>query len=93
MEALPELMSPFKGVALLNQQSRNGRRYVLIESIEPGSTVARAGLRVGDVILSINRRAVGTIDDIRAVVERADAELLLLVQRGRATRYFQLPKR
>ena len=93
VEALPELMSPFKGVSLLNQQSRNGRRYVLIESIEPGSAVARAGLRVGDVILSINRRAVGTIDDIRAVVERADAELLLLVQRGRATRYFQLPKR
>ncbi len=91
--ALPITNPLASEVALSEQQSRNGRRYVVIEAVKPGSRVAQSGLRPGDIILSINRQGVGTIDDIERIVDRAGDELLLLIQRGRVTSYVQLPNR
>jgi len=44
------------GAELAQEETRNGRRYVIIESIEPGAPMDRAGLQAGDIILSINRQ-------------------------------------
>lgn len=90
VEELPET-SALSGAVLSNQQSRNGRRYVQIDSIKPGSVVDRVGLEVGDIILSINRHGVGTIKDIQTITSKSDGVLLLLIQRGRSSRYVQLP--
>lgn len=92
IEALAQSNPLTEGARLLEQQSRNGRRYVVIEAIERGSAVDRVGLEPGDIILSINRQGVGTLKDIEAVVSKAEDVLLLLVQRGRTTSYVQLRK-
>jgi serine protease Do len=42
----------------------------------------RAGLQPGDVVLSVNGTPARTIDQVRAVVAKADKSVALLVQRG-----------
>lgn len=91
VEELPKTNPLKAGASLLEQQSINGRLYVVIESVRPGSIIDRAGLRSGDIILAINRQGVGTIADIEEIVGKAGEELLLLIQRDRSTRYVRLP--
>lgn len=77
------------GTVFKDEVSRNGRQYVIIESIEPGAPTDRAGLQAGDIILSVNQQYVQTA----AALERraTDQEsLLLLVQRGQVTDYVRL---
>ena len=77
------------GAVLAQEVTNNGRPYVIIESIEPGSVMDQAGLQAGDIILSINNSYVKTVE----VLERQAADqksLLLLVQRGQVTDYVEL---
>ncbi len=91
VEALPGMTNPLaRSTRLSNQRSRNGRRYVEVEAVRPGSVVENAGLQRGDIILSINRKAVGTIDDIEELVSTAGKKLVLLIQRNRTTFYIEL---
>jgi len=91
VESLGDASNPFESsLRLSNRQSRNGRRYVEIEAVRPGSVVESAGLLPGDIVLSINRTAIGTTSDIPDILESAGEELTLLVQRGRSTFYVQL---
>lgn len=89
---LPETNPLFSGASLLEQESRNGRRYVVIDEIESGSQLDKAGLLPGDIILSINRQGVGTVKDIKLISDAAGNELLVLIQRGRSTDYVRLSK-
>jgi membrane-associated protease RseP (regulator of RpoE activity) len=41
---------------------------MLVGTIEPGSPAAKAGVRVGDVIVETNHQAVGDVDDIRSAM-------------------------
>jgi len=54
---------------------------VLVNNVEPGSPAWSAGLRPGDVIISVNRKPVKSLDEMRAVTSKSD-ELLLNVRRG-----------
>ena len=91
VEALPGMTNPLaRSTRLSNQRSRNGRRYVEVEAVRPGSVVENAGLQRGDIILSINRKAVGTIDDIEELLSEAGKKLVLLIQRNRSTFYIEL---
>jgi len=85
-----QLINPLlEGVEFTQQQMQNGRIVVIIESVEPGSRLDKLGLQAGDFILSVNREAVGSVDDLERL-SLNQATLLLLVQRGRETQYIEL---
>lgn len=65
-------------------------RGVLIKRVEPGSPAARAGLRAGDLISSVNRREVATIKDFQKAAGAARGELLLNIRRGNRAFFLML---
>jgi len=54
---------------------------VEVTEVEPGSPAAQAGLRKGDIITSVNRQAVASVEDV-AGLAKGDDTLLLHVVRG-----------
>jgi len=55
---------------------------IAILNVKRGSSAWMAGLRRGDIIVSINRQPVHTLDEARAAVKRSRGGLLLNVRRG-----------
>lgn len=55
---------------------------VEVLEVENGSRAARAGLRPGDIVLSVNRRAVPSLGAMQQMVERVNGAVALHVQRG-----------
>ena len=49
---------------------------------DAGGAAASAGVQPGDVLLSVNGRAVTTVDQVRDVVGKASKSVALLIQRG-----------
>ncbi|HEX6995895.1 MAG TPA: DegQ family serine endoprotease [Gammaproteobacteria bacterium] len=65
----------------------------LIVDVRPGSAAAREGLRGGDVIVSVNRQPVDSVDDVTAALDaarRGNGRALLLVRRGDAQHFVAL---
>jgi serine protease Do len=55
---------------------------LVVEEVNPDSRAADAGIRPGDIIESVNREPVTTVDDLRAAVRRSSAKpALLLINR------------
>jgi S1-C subfamily serine protease len=65
----------------------------LVSSVEPGSPAFRRGLRPGDVILEVDRQPVKSRQEFLAMLQasRPETELLLLVQRGKSSRFIVIP--
>lgn len=78
------------GASFIDARARDGRRFVALETVDADSALGRAGVRAGDVILSINRTPVASVDQMDQLASRTPDALLILVQRGRSTRYIQL---
>lgn len=61
--------TPFDGAtmraATSEEAQRTGGPGVVIEMVEPGSAAARAGLRDGDLLLSVNRTPVASVADLQ----------------------------
>jgi serine protease Do len=80
---------PFKlGLSLRTlrpEESRrlDGRGGLLVESVS--GAAARAGIRAGDVVLSVNGEPVNSTEQLRALVAKASKRVALLIQRGEAT--------
>jgi serine protease Do/serine protease DegQ len=55
---------------------------VLVASVEHGSSAFRAGLRQGDIVMSINRQPVRSTEELRARLQGAAGRILLHVRRG-----------
>lgn len=89
VEALAFVHPLLDGVELI-ERSASGRRYVLIDSVEPDSLVADYGLAPGDIILSVNQVVISSVAQLESVASRNANEMLLLVQRGQATQYVRL---
>jgi serine protease Do len=81
-------------VTNLNPQLRQqlglpmGITGVVVTAVEPGSPAAEAGLRRGDVIQEVNRRAVSNVSEFdRAVRQGGTDAVVLLVNRGGNTMF------
>ncbi|HEY1078004.1 MAG TPA: DegQ family serine endoprotease [Fontimonas sp.] len=62
---------------------------IVIQAIAQGSPAARSGLRQGDVILSVNRKPVTTMDEFRELAKNK-GQLLLHVRRGQGAMFLLL---
>jgi hypothetical protein len=56
-------------------------RGVIVNAVEPNTPAANAGIAKGDVIEGVNREKVGSLDDFRALVERARGNVFLHLYR------------
>ena len=67
---------------------------VLVTGVEPGSAAAQKGIRPGDVITGIDRRAIDGVGDARTALDSArsgSGRALLVLRRGDSQRYVALP--
>ena len=61
---------------------------VVITSVTPGSPAANAGLQPGDLIESVNRNVVTSVDDFEASLKKATGnKILLLIKRGEFSQF------
>jgi len=65
---------------------------VVVSAVEPGSVAEEAGIRRGDVIMEVDRRAVRNLDDYKKAIAgvRKGRGLLFLVRRGESTLFLAL---
>ncbi len=63
------------------------RRGVLVRDVEDGSPAASAGLQPGDVIVEIDRRPIGSVEDMKRAMaqHQKDTPALFLVHRNDAS--------
>jgi serine protease Do len=61
----------------------DGRNGLVVENAS--GAAARAGIRPGDVVLSVNGEPVSSTEQLRAQVAKASKRVALLIQRGEAT--------
>jgi serine protease Do/serine protease DegQ len=57
---------------------------VEVEEVERGSPAWRLGLRPGDIITSVNRQSVGSVEDVNRIAQAGGRGILLNIQRGGA---------
>ncbi len=73
------------GATLSEASAVSGRSEVIglvITQLQSHSAAAEAGLLQGDVITSVNRQLVNTIDEARRLIRRSRRGVLLNIQRG-----------
>ena len=65
---------------------RRGMQGLVVQSVEPNSPAAEAGLQEGDVIQEVNRQPVRTTEDVRTALQKSgDRPPVLLINRGGQT--------
>ncbi len=55
---------------------------VQVLDVKRGSPAARAGLRPGDIIVSVNRQPVKSVEDVRRAAGKSERGILLNIRRG-----------
>ncbi len=63
------------------------RDGALVEGVQRGSPAAAIGLRPGDVIVEVDRKAVSSPSDVRRLVARTEGPVLFVIVRGGTLRY------
>lgn len=72
------------GAEFVESGTGSGTEGVLVDSVDKRSSAWSAGLRVGDLIVGVNRYRVRTLDDFSSVAAGADELLIELLRDGRA---------
>jgi S1-C subfamily serine protease len=83
-EGLSEIFSPERAQLWLGARIRPGGGTLIVSAVEAGSPAERAGLRVGDIVTSVNGKSPqGYIEFIQALNAAGDRQdVALAVQRG-----------
>ncbi len=71
-------------------QREQGRYGVAVTRVLPGSAAARAGLRVGDVVIAVNRAGVIGLHGLDALLRRHLHPLVLTILRGNRGYYLEV---
>ena len=79
--SLTDPASKYLEGATLGESSEDGTGIVVLK-VEPGSGAWRSGLREQDVILSINRVRIQSLEDVENAVAQIASGLLLNIRRG-----------
>lgn len=67
----------------LEQPKANGPQHgIVVGHVQPGSPAEQSGLRSGDVIMSVNRHTVSTIEQFQKLAGKKQSQLLLRVARS-----------
>jgi S1-C subfamily serine protease len=64
---------------------------VLVAAVAEGSPASRTGLQAGDVITAVNRKRVGSVDELASALREASGAAALDVVRGGARMFLVLP--
>ena len=84
LESLPgEKLDTKLAGAIIKEVGENNDRHLEVMSVEQGSPAWNAHLREGDIIISVNRVLVKTIEQFREIVNKNNNQILLNIQRGR----------
>lgn len=76
--------------AILSNSEVNKNKVVIVDEIQANSTAERAGLKKGDIIQSINREPVKSVNDLRKILESKPPVLALDILRGESNIYLIL---
>lgn len=73
-------------------QLEAAQKGIVVSEVEPGSAASRAGIRRGDIIEEVNRRAVASVSAFTTILSEMQdrGSLLLLVRRNASTSFFAL---
>jgi serine protease Do len=65
---------------------------VIVTKVSSGSLAEKAGIKPGTLIIAVDRKKIGSVDDFKQAVESAMASkrILLLLKQGGTTRYLSL---
>lgn len=69
--------------ATIEEKEKDGKTFLAVIEVQQGSPAWNAHLREGDIILSVNRRPVQTLQELQQIVGDKDKQILLNIQRGR----------
>ncbi|WP_303722954.1 DegQ family serine endoprotease [Malonomonas rubra] len=76
---------------LAGQFGYEGEKGVLVTAVEADSIADRAGIKRGDLIEEVNRKAVTEPQQVKEMIKESDKKtVLLLVRQGEASRYLAL---
>ncbi len=78
----PKLAGATLALSELETVQNDLMKAIMVVELNANSPAARAGLRKGDIILSVNRRPVQTFDEFKAALKSNGRGLLLNIQRG-----------
>jgi serine protease Do len=80
-----------------NEQTASQHGYergegVFVNVVTPGGTAATAGIKAGDLLTSINRQSVSTVEEFKEALTKSDTSgsVLIRVRRGRWAQYIVL---
>jgi serine protease Do/serine protease DegQ len=87
-EELPRLAGAHFGAGMPDNHPLQGKvEGVYITEVDPGSAAWRAGLRPGDVIVSVNKKATKTVKELSKLAGKSNGNLLLYVRRPEGALY------
>ncbi len=77
-----EKLNPKLAGALFEGHEEGNNNFLTVSEVVRGSAAWNARLRKGDLILSVNRAPVKTLNDLKKMVAMDDQQILFNVQRG-----------
>jgi serine protease Do len=68
------------------------KQGVVVTGVAPGSRAAEAGLRPGDVVVEVNKKTIGSVQEFGNAYKQPGAKVLMLVYRDGRTHYVVLQR-